>query len=122
MREIKFRAWYEPTKEMLLDVSVASVGWIYKDGRFDTHNDYVMQYTGLKDKDGVEIYEGDIVYTGGLNCVAEWLIGEARFHLRRQGIQSIPQSTHLDNVHKAQYKVIGNIYENPELLKEAEVK
>jgi uncharacterized phage protein (TIGR01671 family) len=68
----------------------------------------LMQYTGLKDKNGVEIYEGDIVRfldIDGVDSVTEVEFREGGFY------PFAPDFIHWCNV-----EVIGNIYENPELL------
>ena len=68
----------------------------------------VMQYTGLKDKNGVEIYEGDYISDGLFIGVVEW--GASGWMIGDQDLW-----TYID---EDRYGVIGNIYENPELLKE----
>lgn len=77
---------------------------------------YVGQYTGLKDKDGKEIYEGDIVRY--FNKPIDELIRTVTFKYGAFGIEGWYKGTHIifGNILDSQIEVIGNIYENPELL------
>jgi uncharacterized phage protein (TIGR01671 family) len=128
MREIKFRAWDNtPHKgdssvkaEMIYDVLVGSEGYYIDDYGFESDIP-VMQYTGLKDKNGVEIYEGDIFKTDNYGTgVIEY--GKVDFgnelHWITQGFYW--KAWGFNRGIHANYnggEVIGNIYENPELLK-----
>lgn len=75
----------------------------------------LMQYTGLTDKNGKEIYEGDIVKS------EQWTPEIYRVWFSRGGFCFSNDTTDIEYVNDAKYleqfEVIGNIYENPELLK-----
>ena len=109
MREIKFRVW---------DGSKMSA-WIgLSDGELWTDCEHpIQQYTGLKDKNDVEIYEGDIVYDDLLGiCQVKFNDIHAAFKvLHKNGRTAKWFVDYLPNEFKY-LKVIGNIYENPELL------
>ena len=133
MREFKFRAWIKKEKRMddvnFINFAAQFVGkWEcrkphadllnYKDevttrrGKLCNLEDVeLMQYTGLKDKNGKEIYEGDIVkISDDIYCQVMWFDKFASFFL----INEIGEAYKMSFVHN--YEVIGNIYENPELL------
>lgn len=136
MREYKFRVWDTENKEML-KVQELDFEDTFYGGRLsirtDQYNDYfdiedmiLMQYTGLKDKNGKEIYEGDIIFDSFYERKAKVVFLEGAFWL-----DYIDDFKEYKTIHKryqllANYdnksvlEVIGNIYDNPELLKEGE--
>lgn len=136
-RQLKFRAWDKDKKWMVYDVQDAYDG-LWSERNSDEVNDYygyvstfqsftdeeefnLMQYTGLKDKNGVEIYEGDIITT---DLERSYLIVEYRngaFMLNcNDGLDDyydIFFSTSENPTEVWKYgEVIGNVYANPELL------
>lgn len=114
MREIKFRAWDKQFSKMI-DIRLPEkyhIDW----ERFE-----LMQYTGLKDKNGVEIYEGDIVRPKEhSNYVVRWYnedegeVSTYGYYMEVTGMPDVIVS--LNPVQARKLEVIGNIYENPELL------
>lgn len=119
MREIKFRAWEPAKKEMFTDFYVNHCGgvsyWNPKVGVLqEAEGCPVMQYTGLKDSKGVEIYEADIVRST-TNPHEVYSI-EFREEAGCFTMKEVPNSVWLAATHEF-IKVIGNIYEDPELLK-----
>jgi hypothetical protein len=108
MREIKFRAW-DGDKKIITqpqDLSCCRSSWSWL-GLKDMP---LMQYTGLKDKNGKEIYEGDICFIDNIqNFEVIW--SRIGFWFKREDGELFvltPQNAWIE--------VIGNIYENPELL------
>ena len=126
MRDIKFRAWNG--KRMLFmgaggynDFELAG-GSIYEPSEFEVHRrEYpLMQYTGLTDKNGIEIYDGDIVnlinavkrLDGTLEdilCKVKWCYETACFYADELGFGAYSLTDY-------EVEVIGTIYQNPELL------
>ena len=109
MRDIRFRAWHKIDNSMVDWKELCHNGFgSYAQNFFNRCDLILMQYTGLSDKNGVEIYEGDILHitTEDMVClnyktVVEWT---------KQGYYS-------DFMNYSKAKVIGNIYENKEVLK-----
>ena len=149
-REIKFRAWDTEKKEMCYDGHIdqyddgfdsgstslsicfngqinAQIGddggknglWEH-DANIKKDRLILMQYTGLKDKNGKEIYEGDIVRCGEYVGEVQWEDSASAFiglwqpqtHKRKGGADNLGST-----FPSPLKEVIGNIYENPEQLK-----
>ncbi len=122
MREIKFRGWVKENQKMVritgFDFDDKYGEWEYEDGEnycISQEHIELMQYTGLKDKNGKEIYEGDIIKFKTIEN--RIIIGVVQLY-NCCWIVPGDYGTPL-NILKARCKsVIGNIHKNPELLKE----
>ena len=104
VREIKFRAWDKFRKIMIYQID-RPLEFLKELSTWSYVPD-IMQYTGLKDKNGKEIYEGDIVYCNqcNKNSIVEWTSNSAMFDLHRPNVHDSY------TVDSQLHEVVGNIY------------
>lgn len=125
MREIKFRAWDKEQKEWVKYSITDNIPiFCHNTSRWKTDKEgkrfILCQYTGLKNFNGKEIYEGDIVRAIGFS---KW-IGVAKYSDKNQAFvfECIDKNYRENIVFMSQFdqgfKILGNIYENPEMLEE----
>lgn len=118
MKELRFRAWSNENNRycdfVTLDESGRWIGWIKSSGVYLTTIDINLeQYTGLNDKNGKEIYVGDIVSIRNKNRKNEHDIGVVEF-----GKAAFRCPFLLGKYHSGQIEVIGNVHKNDDLLEE----
>lgn len=124
-QEIKFRAWHSVQKEMFSPYEMAkdqltllpTGKFINVSGKSTSLSEIIetmipLQYTGLSDKNGVEIYVGDIVLNNG----SKWVISHygGCYRMTLNGIEKPNDHLFIDEAQHSE--VIGNVYENPELI------
>lgn len=136
-REIKFRAWDRGDKTFrnvrsMANTLLSKVGidlnqYIYtvetnssvKWGKLLHSSELILtQYTGLKDKSGVEIYEGDIIYRNSTDEKLEVVFSKIGcWSFENKDFRYYTTNMNIKNQSLSTCEVIGNIFENPELLK-----
>lgn len=127
-REINFKVWDNEKKRMSNPIGIAANFITWNDGDIDMPALFAeaksdrftfLQYTGLKDKNGKEIYEGYIVecshwepskyrigFIEGAFCLCDLITGEW-----------VADVTHMEDSTGKHFSVIGDVFQNPELLK-----
>lgn len=148
-REIKFKAYievkkgqkfYNDEKVKLIDkklLNVIEIWWISGEVDYiytsqgtifaNCCDIKLLQYTGLKDKNNKDVYEGDIVYTFGEKCIISWHKGKWILNkVNKSDYECLLNDCLAKRKNKQYYsdciEVVGNIYENKELLEDGNVR
>ena len=142
MREIKFRAWDKQDRRMItheqdfIPLKVTNLGVLRLNPNIEKDNwefmnrdrFYLMQHTGLKDRNGKEIYEGDIIKYNDYVVDPETdevydreITGVIKYNEEYQTLDILVDEKRIDEywivrTSECEVEVIGNIYENEELL------
>lgn len=125
----KFRAWYTPFKGKTIgqEMKYGQAGRLITHAEMAPDKYVLMQSTGLKDKNGVEIFEGDLVsisvqngfdYLDNKVCIVKNSIGHSGLVCATVDEDLEYRIFNTELFEEYTYEVIGNIYENPELLEE----
>lgn len=122
MRDIKFRCWYDNKIHKVVDIDFGYEKINLLGADIISFNEGVlMQFIGLHDKNGKEIYEGDIISNGYEKCIVVWVKEYAGFMLKliNKEYEDKEWTNPMIDLRKDE-EVIGNIYENSDLLKGAD--
>ena len=124
MREIKFRAWHKEKKEIVKVEEIDFMNKVinYIDNDYENNRQEIigacfedielMEYTGLKDMRGKEIYEGDILFESSGEEYFKVVFEDGSFRLESEEYSLLLKNyAHI-------CEVVGNIYKNSELIKE----
>ena len=128
MRQIKFKIWCEKEKKMYPPIVLQEYMSMSESAQDDIQpagekNRLLLEWTGLLDKNGVEIYEGDVVIQVGVKKdgktrlvrkprVVEWVYTKSN-----AGFNLAPSPESYADRTMLRTEIIGNIYENPDLIK-----
>ncbi|HBK4580101.1 TPA: hypothetical protein LLD66_001594 [Enterococcus faecium] len=125
----KFRAWYTPFKGKTIgqEMKYGQAGRLITHAEMAPDKYVLMQSTGLKDKNGVEIFEGDLVLVSVQNgfdyldnkvCIVKNSIGHSGLVCATVDEDLEYRIFNTELFEEYTYEVIGNIYENSEFLEE----
>jgi uncharacterized phage protein (TIGR01671 family) len=118
MRPIEFKCFDKINKKFINNFSIEPDGTIFKINMFETYEIIkyceLLQFTGLTDKNGVKIFEGDILHNGDPKILYKVVWYDAGF----MGKQIGARASYIGLEHwRDSIEVIGNIYENENLIK-----
>lgn len=120
IREIKYRAYHKTLK---IELDVLVIDWLNElvdlEGGLieqELKDVEILQYTGLKDKHSVKIYEWDALRDSESIVIVKLVDGEFRVDYRTMGGKWRNYGSLLDYLKDYEGEVIGNVYQNPELL------
>lgn len=115
-REIRFRAWDEINNQMIYPKIINESFSSLTSGDILNRCENLMQYTGLKDRNGKEIFEGDVVnwFNGHQSENMIVCFANGSFEFKRFQVKN---NYYWLNVDTESISVVGNIFDNPELAK-----